>query len=469
MELWSLLSITAPGLFPDPKRFAEHYARPIERGGDAERLARLRRRIKPLIMRRTKEPSPRDLPAEAGAGPRGRAAPAPPQALRHATCSASGRRSSACSTTSTATGSRSCARSRCCASSACTRRWSTSGTTPCPCAKLDALVEQLGEVVDEGHRALVFSQFTGFLAKVRERLDAEGIGYCYLDGAHAPARARARALQGRRRPGVPHQPQGRRLRPQPHRGRLLLPARPVVEPRHRGPGHRPHPPHRPDPPGHGLPARRPRHDRGEGHGARRTARPRCSAASWTTATCSPAASPPTTSAGCSADRRSRRRPLAHVVIPVDGAEESRTSIARFGLQPSGGQWPGRRLRRYECRSLAPSSPGCRRFFRSESQPHQCRFAGWKREPGDVGHGPLRFVRHECQPAVKSRVPQAGESDSERRRLPRRSRSAASHGKQEPGKRRASGEASDHTLCIAPPARGIHGAVSRSGRSPLSTG
>src|SRR5690349_17197549 len=34
-----------------------------------------------------------------------------------------------------------------------------------------------------GHRALVFSQFTGFLGKVRERLDAEGIPYCYLDGS----------------------------------------------------------------------------------------------------------------------------------------------------------------------------------------------------------------------------------------------------------------------------------------------
>ena len=64
MELWSLLSITAPGLFPDPKRFAEHYARPIERGGDAERLARLRRRIKPLVKRRTKELVAADLPAK---------------------------------------------------------------------------------------------------------------------------------------------------------------------------------------------------------------------------------------------------------------------------------------------------------------------------------------------------------------------------------------------------------------------
>ena len=84
MELWSLLSITAPGLFPDPKRFAEQYARPIERGGDAERLARLRRRIKPLVKRRTKELVAADLPGKAGADARGRAASAPPQALRHA-------------------------------------------------------------------------------------------------------------------------------------------------------------------------------------------------------------------------------------------------------------------------------------------------------------------------------------------------------------------------------------------------
>jgi SNF2-related domain/SWIM zinc finger len=55
MELWAMLSIAAPGLFPDPKRFAEHYAHPIGRSADAERLARLRRRIKPLLKRRTKE------------------------------------------------------------------------------------------------------------------------------------------------------------------------------------------------------------------------------------------------------------------------------------------------------------------------------------------------------------------------------------------------------------------------------
>src|SRR5205085_11003876 len=51
-----------------------------------------------------------------------------------------------------------------------------------PCAKLDALAEQLEDVVGGGHRALVFSQFTSFLGMVRARLDQEGIRYSYLDG-----------------------------------------------------------------------------------------------------------------------------------------------------------------------------------------------------------------------------------------------------------------------------------------------
>ena len=44
------------------------------------------------------------------------------------------------------------------------------------------LIDQLDDVIGAGHKALVFSQFTGFLALVRSELDARGIGYCYLDG-----------------------------------------------------------------------------------------------------------------------------------------------------------------------------------------------------------------------------------------------------------------------------------------------
>jgi len=49
-------------------------------------------------------------------------------------------------------------------------------------AKLDILLTQIENVLQEGHKALVFSQFTSLLAIVRERLDADKISYEYLDG-----------------------------------------------------------------------------------------------------------------------------------------------------------------------------------------------------------------------------------------------------------------------------------------------
>ena len=49
-------------------------------------------------------------------------------------------------------------------------------------AKLDSLLAQLAEVMEEGHKVLVFSQFTSFLSIVRNRLDKEKVKYEYLDG-----------------------------------------------------------------------------------------------------------------------------------------------------------------------------------------------------------------------------------------------------------------------------------------------
>ncbi len=49
-------------------------------------------------------------------------------------------------------------------------------------AKLETLFEQVREVLDEGHKVLVFSQFTKLLAYVRRQLDEEGVQYAYLDG-----------------------------------------------------------------------------------------------------------------------------------------------------------------------------------------------------------------------------------------------------------------------------------------------
>jgi hypothetical protein len=191
MELWSLLSIAAPGLFPDPKRFSEHYARPIERGGDTERLARLRRRIKPLVKRRTKELVAADLPAkqeqtlDVELHPRHRKLyETHLQRERQKILGLLGDFD----------------RNRFTILRSITLLRQLSlhpgladdGHAAIPCAKLGALVEQLGDVIGGGHRALVFSQFTGFLAKVRERLDHDGIGYCYLDGS---TRKRDRVLE----------------------------------------------------------------------------------------------------------------------------------------------------------------------------------------------------------------------------------------------------------------------------------
>jgi len=51
-----------------------------------------------------------------------------------------------------------------------------------PSAKLDALLEQVDAVHEEGHKAIVFSQFTSLLDIVRKRLDVAKINYTYLDG-----------------------------------------------------------------------------------------------------------------------------------------------------------------------------------------------------------------------------------------------------------------------------------------------
>lgn len=54
---------------------------------------------------------------------------------------------------------------------------------PIPSSKLERFVQLVAALHANHHRALVFSQFTSHLALVRERLDAEGVAYLYLDGS----------------------------------------------------------------------------------------------------------------------------------------------------------------------------------------------------------------------------------------------------------------------------------------------
>ncbi len=192
MELWSLLSITAPGLFPDPGRFREYYARPIERDGQAGLLAQLRRRIRPLVKRRTKEQVAADLPAkqvqvlEVDLHPRHR---------RLYETYLQRERQKVLRLLDDLDANR----FMILRSLTLLRQLSLhaglidDAYLELPCSKIDMLIGQLRDVAGSGHRALVFSQFTRFLGKVRERLDAAGIEYCYLDG-----KTRDRAAEVRR-------------------------------------------------------------------------------------------------------------------------------------------------------------------------------------------------------------------------------------------------------------------------------
>lgn len=182
MELWTLLSIVAPGLFPSPKRFAEYYQRPIEKGENGPLLAKLRSRVKPLMLRRTKEQVIKDLPAkqeqviEVELNPRHQKVYQ--THLQRERAKILGLLEDVNKNRFTIFQSLTLLRQL-----SLDVTLVDEGQAGVRSSKLDVLFEQLDDVVREGHRALIFSQFTGFLGKVRERLEAEKIPFSYLDGS----------------------------------------------------------------------------------------------------------------------------------------------------------------------------------------------------------------------------------------------------------------------------------------------
>lgn len=188
-ELWAILRIVAPGLFPSRRAFDETYRRPIEQDRNAERRERLRRRIRPLILRRTKELVTPELPPKqeqvltVELGPKHRR-------LYDATLQRE--RQKLLGLVDDLDRQRfivyrSLTLLRMLALDA--ALIDDARYAGYPSAKLDALFEQLDDVLAEGHQALVFSQFTSFLRRAAARLDAAGVPYAYLDGS-TPARRR---------------------------------------------------------------------------------------------------------------------------------------------------------------------------------------------------------------------------------------------------------------------------------------
>ncbi|OMG42266.1 helicase [Actinomyces naeslundii] len=215
MDLWALMSIAAPGLLPDPERFGQVYRKPIDRG-DTEALGRLRRRMRPFLLRRTKEQVAADLPAkteqvlavelsakhrkaydqrlarerqrilglleEDTAQSRFIALKAlttlRQMALDPALVDGDGGNDG--SGTIAARGAKG-AKDKAAATPPEGQR--RSGRRPSPSAKVEVLLEHLGPIVSEGHRALIFSQFTRYLSGVREHLEDAGVRTAYMDGS----------------------------------------------------------------------------------------------------------------------------------------------------------------------------------------------------------------------------------------------------------------------------------------------
>ncbi len=191
MEFWALLSIVAPGLYPNPERFAEHVVRPVESGSDPDRLATLRRRVRPLMLRRTKEQVATDLPPKQEQVLEVDLAPAHRRVYQ---THLQRERQKVLRLIEDPQRNR----FEILRSLMLLRRLVLDPALvdeeyrKVPATKVDVLLERVREVVDEGHRALVFSQFTGFLATVRARLDDAGVRYSYLDGR---TRDRARRIE----------------------------------------------------------------------------------------------------------------------------------------------------------------------------------------------------------------------------------------------------------------------------------
>ncbi|MCB0912682.1 MAG: hypothetical protein KDB60_13795, partial [Propionibacteriaceae bacterium] len=193
MDLWSLLSIVAPGLFADPAAFAEFYRRPIESGSDPAALGRLHRRVRPLMLRRTKESVAAELPPKQE---QVLSVPLAPGHRRLYDKQLAAERKKVLGLVDDLRRNR----ITILASLTLLRQLALSPALvlpdqPIASAKLDALIELVTELASEGHRALVFSQFTTYLGMVRDRLAEDGIGAVYLDGRTRDRAARIESFR----------------------------------------------------------------------------------------------------------------------------------------------------------------------------------------------------------------------------------------------------------------------------------
>ena len=185
-ELWSLFDFLMPGFLGDARGFHRTYRTPIERGGDLDRRAMLARRVAPFLLRRTKSEVAADLPPKS-------------EIVEHVEAEASQRavyegiRLTMHAKVKQAVAERGLARSgiiildallklrqACCDPRL--LKLTSAKAAKAKSAKLDRLMEMLPDLLEEGRRILLFSQFTSMLALIEEALAKARIPYVLLTG-----------------------------------------------------------------------------------------------------------------------------------------------------------------------------------------------------------------------------------------------------------------------------------------------
>jgi superfamily II DNA or RNA helicase len=178
-DLWSQIHYLNPGLLGGLENFRRRYARPIA-AGETEQMARLRSRTRPFVLRRLKNDVAKELPPRTDVVLRcelDRAERAAYDAVRAATREEVVRELSAGRNVLAALEALLRLRQACC------HRGLLPGHEAESSSKVELLMETLGEVLEEGHRALVFSQWTSLLDRVEPHLERTGVRFSRLDGS----------------------------------------------------------------------------------------------------------------------------------------------------------------------------------------------------------------------------------------------------------------------------------------------
>jgi len=191
-ELWSLFRFVNPGLLGTQQQFMQNFITPIERDGDADARLHLKKLIQPFILRRTKIQVLDELPPKTEITVEIPLSE-PELALYEAV------RSSAVENLSKSDEQKQGGGNHLKVLAAITKLRLASchpklvmEDSTLTSSKLERFGQLVEELLENNHKALVFSQFVKYLSIIREYLDAKGIKYQYLDGSTPVAKRKER-------------------------------------------------------------------------------------------------------------------------------------------------------------------------------------------------------------------------------------------------------------------------------------